>query len=204
MAKLTLPCGGDPIATASIPPGGGVAVAALDDVEIEAGIEDVEVEVDQEQEEIDQENSADQEGEVDSTAYSGDVTVISGLDEKPRDPIAGDTGIDAASEADADASLEQVADQSNNNSQEATTTGSFSAAAIINTVAIAAGEDAEIAAGIEDVEAEVDQDQEDIDQENEAEQAGEAYAMAYSGYLEVEQKLGGTLEAGGTGIEAEF
>ena len=63
--------------------------------------------------------------------------------------------------------------------------------------------DAEIDAGIEDVEAEVDQDQEEIDQANEAEQTGETYATAYSGYVEVEQKLGGTLEAGGTGIEAE-
>ena len=185
---------------------GGVAVAALDDVEIEAGIEDVEVSVEQDQEDIEQENEADQDGDVDTTAYAGDVTVISGTDEVPVDPAAGDTGIDAASEADADASLEQVADQSNTNSQDATTAGSFSAAATFNTVALAAGAegDVEIDAGIEDVEAEVDQDQEDIDQSNDADQAGETYATAYSGYVEVEQKLGGTLEAGGTGIEAEF
>ena len=132
--------------------------------------------------------------------------MISGLDEVPVDPIAGDTGIDAASDANADASLDQLADQSNTNSQDATTTGTFSAAPTFNTVAIAAGDggdDAEIDAGIEDVEVEVDQDQEDIDQTNDADQAGETYATAYSGYVEVEQKLGGTLEAGDTGIEAE-
>ena len=162
---------------------GGVAVVALDDAEIEAGIDDVEVSVEQEQEEIEQENEADQEGDVDATAYSGDVTVISGLDEKPRDPVAGDTGIDASSEADADASLEQLADQSNTNAQAATTTGNFSASAAFTGVAIAVGtppddieqvrrSDIEIEAGIEDVEVEVDQDQEDIDQSNDADQNG--------------------------------
>ena len=55
---------------------GGVAVAACDDVEIDAGIEDVEVEVSQEQEDIDQENEAEQDGAAYATAdYSGDVFV---------------------------------------------------------------------------------------------------------------------------------
>ena len=41
---------------------GGVAISALDDVEIDAGIEDVEVELSQEQEDIDQSNEAEQRG----------------------------------------------------------------------------------------------------------------------------------------------
>ena len=55
--------------------------------------------------------------------------------------------------------------------------------------------DAEIDAGIDDVEVEVTQEQEDIDQKNEAEQDGAAYATAdYSGDVYVEQS--GTLTAG--------
>ena len=75
------------------------------------------LELEQEQEDIEQKNKAEQEGEADASAYSGDVTVVSGLDEEPVDPIAGDTGIDAESKADADATLEQLADQNNTNSQ---------------------------------------------------------------------------------------
>ena len=192
----------------SVSASGGVAVAAVDDAEIDAGIDDVEVSVEQDQEEIEQENEAEQEGEVDADAYSGDVTVNVGLDEVPVDPVAGDTGVDAASEADANADLEQLADQSNINRQEitlpATTTAIFSAAATLNTVAAAAGngDDAEIGAGIEDVDVSVDQDQEDIDQTNDADQSGETYAEAYSGYVDVLQRSGDLLTAGDTGIEA--
>ena len=147
---------------------------------------------------------------MDASAYSGDVTVNVGLDEVPVDPIAGDTGVDAASEADADADLEQLADQSNDNSQAATTTGSFSASPTFTGVAIVAGasivggqHDVEIAAGIEDVEVEVEQEQEDIEQSNDADQSGEVSAEAYSGYVDVLQRSGDLLTAGGTGIEAE-
>ena len=145
---------------------------------------------------------------MDASAYSGDVTVNVGLDEVPVDPIAGDTGVDAASEADADADLEQLADQSNVNSQAATTTGSFSASPTFTGVALVAGagtgnHDIEIAAGIEDVEVEVEQEQEDIEQSNDADQSGEVYAEAYSGYVDVLQRSGDLLTAGGTGIEAE-
>ena len=51
-----------PSSTTAVQRDGGVAIAALDDVEIEAGIEDVEVEVSQEQEDIEQENEAEQRG----------------------------------------------------------------------------------------------------------------------------------------------
>ena len=199
-------------ATTVLPPNidareGGVILAAGDDIEIDAGIEDVEVSLEQEQEDIEQENEAEQEGDVDATAYSGDVTVNVGLDEVPVDPIAGDTGVDAASEADADAELEQLASQDNVNSQAATTTGSFSAAPTFEGVALVAGlqgnNDIEIAAGIEDVEVEVEQEQEDIDQSNDADQSGEVYAEAYSGYVDVLQRSGDLLTAGGDGIEAE-
>ena len=60
--------------------------------------------------------------------------------------------------------------------------------------------DAEIEAGIEDVEVSVDQEQEEIDQENDADQDGASYATAYADYVDVD--LNGVLEAGGTGIEA--
>ena len=201
---------------------GGVAVAACDDVEIGAGIEDVEVEVSQEQEDIDQENEAEQDGAAYATAdYSGDVFVeqsgtltagtvifdpLTGL---PIDAI-GD-GIDASSVADAEADLEQVAVQSNSNSQAInlrpftppatqTPTVAFTADATFNTVAIAAGDDAEIEAGIDDVEVELEQEQEDIDQDNDAEQSGEAEAYAYSGEVDVEQT--GDLFAVEDGIDA--
>ena len=53
--------------------------------------------------------------------------------------------------------------------------------------AVPADGNAEIAAGIEEVEAELEQEQDDIEQENEAEQYGEAEAYAYSGNVYVEQ-----------------
>ena len=199
---------------------GGLAVAACDDVEIGAGIEDVEVEVSQEQEDIEQENEAEQDGAAYATAdYSGDVFV-----EQSGELIAGTLisdgaggftpegdGIDAASVADAEASLEQVAVQSNNNSQAInllpftppatqTPTVAFTADATFNTLAVAAGDDAEIEAGIEDVEVELSQEQEDIDQDNDAEQEGEAEAYAYSGEVDVEQT--GDLFAAEDGIDA--
>ena len=104
------------------------------DVEIEAGIEDVEVELSQEQEDIEQENSAEQYAEADAYAsYEGDdaaVTVIqSGL------LVAADTGIDAEARSEAEADLEQVADQGNDNSQSATPTVTFTAAPIFGTPA---------------------------------------------------------------------
>ena len=198
----------DPIGNitgSSVATDGGVALAAGDDAEIDAGIEEVEVSLEQDQEEIEQENEAEQEGYVDASAYSGYVTVITGVEAPPEpvDPTAGDTGVDAASDANAEADLEQFADQSNVNSQTATLGASFSAAATFNAVAIAAHDDAEIGAGIEDVEVEVDQDQEEIDQSNDADQYGEVYAEAYSGYVEVVQLSGGIMTAGDTGIEAE-
>ena len=171
-------------------------LAAGDDAEIEAGIEDVEIEVSQEQEDIDQDNEADQKGlwneetgdwspaVASSEAYSGAVTVeqtgalFAGT--VTFDPITGlpisvsGDGIDAKATAEADAELKQQAVQDNTNSQTATTNLAFTASGAFNTVAIAAGDDAEIGAGIEDVEAELEQEQEDIDQENEADQ----YAVA--------------------------
>ena len=141
-----------------------------------------------------------------SEAYSGAVTV-----EQTGSVIAGDfltgegDGIDATAAAEADAELQQVAVQDNTNSQSATTNLTFTASGTFNTVAIAAGDDAEIGAGIEDVEAELEQEQEEIDQDNEADQyaVADAYA-AYTGFGEaVSVVQSGTLEAAGTGIEAE-
>ena len=85
-------------------------------------------------------------------------------------PIAasGD-GIDAAAAAEADAELQQVAVQDNKNSQDATSNLTFDASPRFNSVAIAAGSpssgrhDVEIGAGIEDVEVELEQEQEDIE-----------------------------------------
>ena len=98
----------------------------VDDAEIEAGIDDVEVEVEQEQEDIDQKNEAEQDGAAYATAdNSGDVsveqsgTLIAGtvvIDPITLAPVAIGDGIDAASVADAEASLEQQAIQSNNQS----------------------------------------------------------------------------------------
>ena len=107
---------------------GGVVLAAIDDAEIEAGIEEVEVELEQEQEDIDQDNEAAQYGAAYATAdYAGDVSVEQSGELTAGtivyDPVTlatsaiGD-GIDASSEADAEADLEQVADQDNVNSQQ--------------------------------------------------------------------------------------
>ena len=127
------------------------------------------------------------------------------------DPITGlpidasGNGIEAAAAADADASLEQAAVQDNVNSQTATTSLDFAATAAFNTVAAAALDDVEIDAGIEDVEVELEQSQEDIEQENEAEQYGVADAYsAYTGFGETVTVIqSGTLVAADTGIEAE-
>ena len=101
--------------------------------EIEAGIEDVDVSVDQDQEDIDQSNEVAQFGPGEdedewgpalaiATAEFGDVSV-----KQTGTLYAGDTGIDAQSEADAKAELAQVADQDNRNSQSATTAVTFTA-----------------------------------------------------------------------------
>ena len=63
-------------------------------------------------------------------------------------------------------SFSKLAVQDNANSQTATTNLTFTATPTFNTVAICCGDDAEIDAGIEDVEVELSQEQEDIDQEN--------------------------------------
>ena len=112
-------------------------------------------------------------------------------------------GIDASSVADAEADLEQVAVQSNSNRQDITEDANpltpafgFTADATFNTLAAAAIDDAEIDAGIEDVEVSLEQEQEDIDQDNSAEQDGEAEAYAYSGEVDVEQ-TGDLFAAGG-------
>ena len=60
--------------------------------------------------------------------------------------------------------------------------------------------DAEIDAGIEDVEVELEQEQEEIEQENEAEQVGLADASAYAGDVDVEQS--GYLTAADDGVKA--
>ena len=130
---------------------------------------------------------------------------------------AAGTGIEAEARSEAEADLEQIADQGNDNSQTATPTASFTAAPTFGTatgfsqrwnhrcrrpwpvptggVAVAAVDDAEIEAGIEDVEVSVEQEQEDIDQSNDADQDGAAYATAdNSGDVSVEQS--GDLFAG--------
>ena len=128
------------------------------------------------------------------------------------DPVAraiGD-GIDAESSAVAVADLDQTVDQNNSNSQSATTNLSFTASATFTDVE--PGD--EIEAGIEDVEVEVEQEQGYIDQENinaawndvteewDPGQEGEAHATSTSGDVDVEQN--GLLTAAGTGIAAEF
>ena len=101
--------------------------------------------------------------------------------------------------AEATAGLVQAAEQSNDNSQDATTTLTFNASPTFTNVF--AGD--EIEAGIEDVEVSVEQDQEEIDQENESEQDGSAYATAYADYVDVDLNQFGALEAGENGIEAK-
>ena len=166
-------------------PGGVLRVAACGDVEIGAGIEDVEVEVSQEQEDIDQENEAEQDGAAYATAdYSGDVfveqsgTLTAGTVDLRR--AGGFTpegdGIDAASVADAEAASSRwrcratAIARHHRRRQSIDPAFGFTADATFNTVAVAAGDDAEIEAGIEDVEVSIEQEQEDIDQDNEAEQ----------------------------------
>ena len=109
--------------------------------------------------------------------------------------------------ADAEASLEQQAVQSNLNRQDITEDAdplkpafAFTADATFTNVAIAAGDDAEIEAGIEDVEVELEQEQEDIDQENESRQVGVADAQSYSDDVDVEQS--GLLTAAADGVKA--
>ena len=188
----------------------------MDDVEIEAGIEDVDIEVSQEQEEIEQENEAEQDGAAYATAdYSGDVYV-----EQDGELTAGTLlsdgaggftpegdGIDASSVADAEADLNQLAVQSNSNSQAITEDADpltpafgFTADATFNAFGAAAGDDVEIGAGIEEVDLELEQEQEEIDQDNSAEQYGEAEAYAYSGEVDVEQT--GELFAAEDGVDA--
>ena len=187
------------------PADGGVALAAGDDVEIDAGIEDVEVSLEQEQEEIEQENEAEQEGEVDASAYSGDVTVNVGLDEVPVDPIAGDTGVDAASEADADADLEQLADQSNINQPELRPRQPASARRRHLTLLrlLRASTTPRSQPGSRTSRLRSSRSRRTSIRANDADQSGEAYAEAYSGYVDVLQRSGDLLTAGGTGIEAE-
>ena len=155
-----------------------VDVAAGDDAEIEAGIEDVEVELEQEQEDIDQENESRQVGVADAQSYADDVDV-----EQSGFLSAAADGVKASSEADANADLDQLALQDNNNAQTAATSLAFTASPAFTNVespgrcrrSAAAAEvrrSAEIEAGIEDVEVSVDQDQEDIDQSNKSEQVG--------------------------------
>ena len=177
-----------------------------DDAEIGAGIEEVEVSVDQDQEDIDQSNKSEQVGPwsddaedwgpalATATSESGSVSV-----KQTGTLFAGDTGVDAQSEADATATLQQLAGQGNANSQEATTAGTFTADAPFNVVTLVAGDDAELEAGIEDVEFEVEQEQEDIDQENDGDQFGVADALATSGYVQVDSFDD---PSGGTAIEA--
>ena len=177
-----------------------------DDAEIGAGIEEVEVSVDQDQEDIDQSNKSEQVGPWNddaedwgpalaiATSESGSVSV-----KQTGTLFAGDTGVDAQSEADATATLQQLAGQGNANSQEATTAGTFTADAPFNVVTLVAGDDAELEAGIEDVEFEVEQEQEDIDQENDGDQFGVADALATSGYVQVDSFDD---PSGGTAIEA--
>ena len=113
-----------------------VEIGAGDDVEIDAGIEDVEVELEQEQEDIDQENEADQDGEAEAEAYAGDVYV-----EQTGELFAVEDGVDATSEAEADAALEQKADQDNLNAQSAATTLAFDASPTFGAAAGDAGTD---------------------------------------------------------------
>ena len=122
-------------------------------------------------------------------------------------PIAIGDGIDASSVADAEASLEQQAVQGNLNRQDITEDADpltpafgFTADATFNNVAVAAGDDAEIEAGIEDVEVELEQEQEDIDQENESRQVGVADAQSYADDVDVEQS--GFLSAAADGVKA--
>ncbi len=109
--------------------------------------------------------------------------------------------------ADAEASLDQQAVQSNLNRQDITEDAdplkpafAFTADATFTNVAIAAGDNAEIEAGIEDVEVELEQEQEDIDQENESRQVGVADAQSYADAVDVEQS--GFLSAAADGVKA--
>ena len=187
-------------------------VSAGDDAEIDAGIEDVEVELEQEQEDIDQENESRQIGVADAYSYSGDVDV-----EQSGFLTAAADGVKASSEADANADLDQLALQDNDNSQSAATSFAFTASPSFTNVALLgdrllATDDAEIEAGIEEVEVSVEQEQEDIDQSNKSEQVGPwnddaedwgpALAIATSESGPVSVKQTGTLFAGDTGIDA--
>ena len=108
--------------------------------------------------------------------------------------MAAGTGIEAEARSEAEADLEQIAVQNNENSQTATPTVDFRAAAAFANVEVF-GDPAEIEAGIDDVEVSVEQEQEDIDQSNDADQDGAAYATAdNSGDVSVEQS--GDLFAG--------
>ena len=183
------------------------------DAEIDAGIEDVEVELEQEQEDIEQENEADQYAVADAyAAYTGFGEAVEVVQSGTLEAAA--TGIEAEARSEADADLEQIADQGNENSQTATPTVAFTAAPTFGrcrrrlpcgrATAIASAirrccrcrsDDAEIDAGIEDVDVDVEQEQEDIDQSNDADQDGAAYATAdNSGDVSVEQS--GDLFAG--------
>ena len=98
------------------------------------------------------------------------------------------------------ANLDQTVDQDNSNSQSATTNLAFTASGL--------------EPEIEDIEVSVEQEQEDIDQKNrnaswnevteewDPGQEGEAHATSTSGDVDVEQS--GLLSAAGTGIDAEF
>ena len=179
----------------------GTNVTAGDD--LDGGIEDVEVTVDQDQDDIDQENRSEQFGVADAFASSEHVKVESDGSIVAGDFVAGTgDGIDAESSAVAVADLDQTVDQDNSNSQSATTNLSFTASGEL------------FEPEIEDVEVEVEQEQEDIDQENrnaswnevteewDPGQEGEAHATSTSGDVDVEQS--GLLSAAGTGIDAEF
>ena len=175
--------------------------------EIEAGIEDVEVSVEQDQEDIDQENESEQDGSAYATAYADYVDVdrewdARGWRERHRGRVRAPWRLPSSIRR--LSRRARAPGQSNSNSQTASTDRHVHRVTDGGRIVIV-GDDLD--AGIEDVEVEVDQDQEDIDQENRSEQFGVADAYASSEHVKVESD--GEITAGdfvtgiGDGIDAE-